>query len=593
MPPTSVRPQLAPRPRSTARRVARVTALAAAGVFAVGLALGLSGCAAPARPSAAGVAATTDHASPLSADSNSSFFADSTTPANPATPTPTSPTPTTPWDGQYVVTLHTKWFGPVHARMDMQPTATSTSAGFKANTPPDVAWSLLGGVEGAVGPILMPFIFPRGMIFTWEGDLARLAADGTPIPGEGSIGPGTLERLRIKTRIATPGAPAELIFKEDRVMGTLTVQPLRDARPRVTDFPLLAQQIKQTMPAALYDAALARDPKLQTFFEDLASGSARARDDLEFMFAGAAAARKNIEFQMPLIFPERQTHAWFETLTVAALADNAYKVGPDNELEGVAVVRFDAFLDVRQVDEAMALALRSYAKPRPDSAGVGGVILDLRTSTGVDLAAFRAAQWLITDPIDAGAYVGPAPREAGTPLPRIDLRTPSDYDLLAQTLETVGGADITIWPVDQTPFSGPTFTDPVVVVTSDRTSSTSEALVAVLKRAGRVRVVGQPTAGRPLLSREVALGQGWILRVAGYDLLAPLGADPGLKDNRGVKGASPMRAQPEGQPNGQPNGQARCWQRSVAPHIKSSGDGVDEARREMRKLIKDRIKDRG
>jgi len=87
----------------------------------------------------------------------------------------------------------------------------------------------------------------------------------------------------------------------------------------------------------------------------------------------------------------------------------------------------------------------------------------------------------------------------------------------------------------------------------------------------------------------VALGQGWILRVAGYDLLAPLGADPGLKDNRGVKGASPMRAPPKGQPNGQ----ARFWQRSVAPHIKSSGDGVDEARREMRKLIKDRIKDRG
>lgn len=539
----------------------------AAGVFAVGLVSGLSGCAAPARPSAAGVAATTP-ASSLSADSNS-FFRDSNTAPHAATPTLT---PTSPWDGQYVVTLHTKWFGPVHARMDMQP----TKVGFKANTPPDVAWSLLGGVEGAVGPILMPFIFPRGMIFTWEGDLARLAADGTPIPGEGSIGPGTLERLRIKTRIATPGGPAELIFKEDRVMGTLTVQPLRDARPRVTDYPRLAQQIKEKMPGVLYDAALARDPKLQTFFEDLASGSARARDDLEFMFAGAAAARKNIEFQMPLIFPERETHAWAQTLTVSALADNAYKVGPDNELEDVAVVRFDAFLDTMQVDEAMKVALRANDTDRR------GIILDLRTSTGVDLAAFRAAQWLITDPIDAGAYVGHAPREAGTPLPRVDLRTPSDFDVLEQTLETGGGADITIWPLEES--RGPTFTGPVVVATSDRTSSTSEALVAVLKRAGRVRVVGQPTAGRPLLSREVALGQGWILRVAGYDLLAPLGADPGLKDNRGVKGTSLSRAEPNGPP--------RFWQRSVAPHIKSSSDGVDEARREMRKLMRNQLRDR-
>lgn len=537
------------------------------------IAFNLAGCAAPARPSAAGLAATglTPTSAAATTEGDSSFFADPSA-ATSRSPAPT-PTPIAPWDGTYIVTLHTKWFGPVHARMDASPAG---ELGFKANTPPNVAWSLVGGIEGSVGQVLMPFLFPRGMIFTWNSSLPRLGPEGTPIAGEGSIGVGTLDRLRIKTRIAEPGAPAELIFKEDRVMGTLTVEPLRDAHARSTDYPRLAEQIRQKMPAMLYDPAIASDPKLAAFFDDLANGADRARDDLEFMFAGAAAARKNIEFQMPLIFPEGPPPDSIDKLTPAARTDNAYKIGPDNELENVAVVRFDAFLDTTQVDEAMRLALNTHAAPR------AGLILDLRTSTGVDLAAFRAAQWLVSEPIEAGAYLGAPRRNSGAPLPHVDLRTHSDYQVLADRLEREGGVDITVWPIELSPFSGPTFTGPVAVVTSERTSSTSEALVATLKRAGRVRVVGQPTAGRPLLSSEISLGQGWILRVARYDLLAPAGADPGLKDNRGVKNAPAVRQDDAGV--------ARSWQRSVAPDVKSSSDGVDEARKEMRAMLNARNK---
>lgn len=544
----------------------RRSTVAIAGSLAIAVA-GCAGCAAPARPSAKGLAATRAPAdTPGLALAKPSFFADADSAPNatPATPS-LSPTPVTRWDGTYVVTLHTKWFGPVHAHMDAQ----AQRNGFKANTPPNVAWSLVGGVEGSVGQVLMPFLFPRGMIFTWNSTLPRINTDGTITPGAGSIGVGTLDRLRVKTRIAAPGAPAEILFKEDRVMGTLTVHAARDAAPRTTNYPRVVEAIRDRMPDALYDASLARDPKMHTFLDDLANGAARARDDLEFMFAGAAAARKSIEFQMPLIFPEGPSPDAIQNLTMKALADNAYKAGPDNELPQVAVVRFDAFLSTSQVDEAMILALNSHAVPRR------GIILDLRTSTGVDVAAFRAAQWLISEPIDAGAYVGATMRDNGVALPRIELRTPSDYDLLVQTLERGGGADITIWPLSD----GREFLGPVVVVTSDRTSSTSEALVAVLKRTSRVRLVGQTTAGRPLLSREVPLVDGWILRVAGYDLLAPVGADPGFKDNRGVKDASPSRDE------GHSLGPLRAWQRSIVPDVKSSTDGVDEARREMRSLM--------
>lgn len=516
----------------------------------LGTSVVIAGCAAPARPSPAGLAATS-----ASGLDDSSFFAGDA--ANPST----TPTPTTPWDGQYIVTLNTKWFGPVHARMYAEPTPN----GFKANTPPNVAWSLVGGVEGSVGPLLMPFVFPRGMILTWNSSLA--GKDGTP--GEGSIGAGTLERLRLKTRISRPGEPVEIVFKDDRVVGTLTVQPVRDGATRVTDYSLLAQSIREKMPGALYDESLAQDAKVKAFFDDVALGAAKARDDLEFMFAGAAAARKNIEFQMPLVFPDGPSSASLDKLTTKALADRAYKAGPDNELAHVTVVRFDAFLDVGQVDEAMNLALKTHTAPRR------GIILDLRTSTGVDVAAFRVAQWLIAEPLDAGAYVGSIARADGTPLTHVDVRDASDFAALSNILATQGGADITVWPLSE-PRA---YRGPVIVVTSERTSSTSEALVAALKRSGRVRVVGQPTAGRPLLGREVPLGQGWTLRVAGYDLLAPQGADAGLKDNRGVKGARPTRAQADGEP--------RAWQRSVVPDVRASGDGVDEARREMVRLLDD------
>lgn len=546
------------------------TAIARAGIVVAGAWVAMSpmGCAAPARPTEAGLAATraAEDASQAVTE-QSSFFKDEPAAAVSRGMPAATPTPTSPLDGEYVVTLHTKWFGAVSARMDAQP----MEGGFKANTPPDVAWSLLGGVEGSVGPLLVPFIFPRGMILTWNSAMARVEPDGSIVAGEGSIGAGTLQRLRIKTRIASPGAPAELLFKDGRTVGTLTVRAAREANPRRTDYVLLAQQIREKMPGAIYNPAVAEDPKVGTFFTDLATGAARARDDLEFMFAGVASARKHIGFQMPLVFPKGPEPESLAHLTVAALADEAYKAGPDSELADVAVIRFDAFIEPRLIDEAMRLALHSHTTPRR------GVILDLRTSPGVDVGAFRAAQWLISEPLAAGAYVGPKMRGVATVFPRVDLRTISDYDTLSRTLEVEDAAEITIWPLDEGRAGREPYTGPVIVVTGERTSSTSEALVAALKRSGRVRVVGQATAGRPLLSREVDLGQGWLLRVAGYDLLAPVGADPGLKDNRGIKGA------PTGRRNA--DGEERFWQRSVVPDVRSSGDGVDEARKEMRRLL--------
>ncbi len=81
-----------------------------------------------------------------------------TAPAHPVRGT--GPALTLPLNGDYDVTLHTPWVGPVSTHF----TAAPTEEGFKANTRPGVAWSMIGGVEGFLGPAFAPFLFPSGMI---------------------------------------------------------------------------------------------------------------------------------------------------------------------------------------------------------------------------------------------------------------------------------------------------------------------------------------------------------------------------------------------------------------------------------------------
>jgi C-terminal processing protease CtpA/Prc len=274
---------------------------------------------------------------------------------------------------------------------------------------------------------------------------------------------------------------------------------------------------------------------------------------------------------MPLVFPKGPDAASLALLTPEARKETSWKVERDDKQADIAVVRFDSFIDASIVDEAMrdALALNPAA-----------LVIDLRSSWGVEVDALRAAQWVITEPVDAGAYVG-GPRRTATDEPtRVTIAAPSDFAALKSTLNLQNAADITLLPNPD----GQRFDGPVVVLISRRTSSTSEALTAALKRSGRVRVIGEATSGRPLLSREVDLVDGWVLRCAGFDLLAPKGAEAGLTDGRMMRsswGGSREDPSPTARMVGVRTRGDREWQRSVTPHIAERRDARAAARREI------------
>src|SRR5690606_19979101 len=103
--------------------------------------------------------------------------------------------------GVYKATVMAPMLGPVEARLTAEP----TERGFKANTRPGVAWNMIGGIEGALGQVFVPFLFPGGVILTWES-----AAPARGHIAEGWIKAGSFKNARMLTRMSAPDAPIGL-----------------------------------------------------------------------------------------------------------------------------------------------------------------------------------------------------------------------------------------------------------------------------------------------------------------------------------------------------------------------------------------------
>ncbi len=154
-----------------------------------------------------------------------------------------------------------------------------------------------------------------------------------------------------------------------------------------------------------------------------------------------------------------------------------------------------------------------------------GIILDLHTCVGVEISSLRAAAWVIDKPLDAGIFFGRDQRSTvlhgkTTDVPPVTVSDAASFVALQKTLDTRGSAHITVAP-DPNAFRGP-----VAILTSNRTSSSAELPVWLLKHSGRAKVYGEATAGRPLLAREVGVGQGWVLRIASQDFATPPATAP-------------------------------------------------------------------
>jgi hypothetical protein len=450
----------------------------------------------------------------------------------PARPTSTASVtrPADPPDGLYRVTFHTRWLGPVTTLMAFEktsePTPEGARSGFKANTRPGVAWALLGGVEQVLGPVFAPFLFPSGMILTWESTMPTAASnDGTvkPGPGEGTIGIGSLSMFRVKTRLPKAGAPYEVLFKEDRLVGLITLERVGDSPPidpetgmyawgalerkaGKTDYSALAAAVKSGLPSMLFDQKLAESDDVKGFLTDVEAISPRAEDDVEFMFAFTAAGRKYIHFQQPLAYPTENMPEW--EAMVRGREDDArpWRVTLD-EKKGIATLRFDAFLSGAETEAALIAVLEK--KPR-------GLILDLRTSPGITLAATRLASAVVDTPTGWGTLFDAAHRTQGLAgheggVKRVLVSDAASADEADRAMRANGEVVVDVAATDALAIRVP-----MAVLVSSRTSSTSEQLVGVLKRSG-VRVFGERTAGRPLVAGQRDLGQGWTLRAASFD----------------------------------------------------------------------------
>lgn len=427
----------------------------------------------------------------------------------------TAGTPSLPLTGEYDARIFTSWTGPITARFQAEP----TEEGFKANTPTGVAWDYVGGVEGALGPVMAPFLFPRGMILTWESGLPS-----GETPASGSIGAGSLASLRLHTRVWGDGRPVEVVYKDGRTIAAIGLKRASEAKATATNYQELWHAIDRTLRENIFDPALAESSQVESFVGDVRTASLGARDDLEFLFAIGASARERIKFSMPLLYPKVTEESRAVMAGVGEVV-RPYRVQRD-EASGIVTLKYEVLFDAETVRAGLQEAFAGSPT---------GLILDVRRCAGVDECAFAIASALFEKDIDAGYYFSRSARERAlkaelgvevnapdTPespdIPVVRVGDGGEESALSRAIDRDGLVRVRVTP-GELRFAGP-----VAVLTSKRTAGTAESLIAALRASERVRTFGETTAGRPMISPEFDLGQGWAMRVAAADYAAPNGA---------------------------------------------------------------------
>ncbi len=430
-----------------------------------------------------------------------------------------------PLRGEYEFTAQAPFSGRVSGRI----TAAPTEEGFVAVTRRGVAWDFIGGLPGLLGPILTPSLFPDGAILVWTSEGPN--ADGV---AEGWIGVSGLRWAGARTRLRSPSEPIELLSRDGRRVALMNLRPVDPAASAESEYPALADSIADAVKRHVYDPTIADSPTGRAYTRRLAAAAELARDDVEFIFGAVLAGRGNPRLTMPIMWKtaDPALAARFAEWPVTERA--TVRVTFDDK-NGIATLKSEGFLSVDEVEAAGA----EIAARNPK-----GLVIDLRSSPGVTLSSLRLASWLIDSPAEVGSFFGAARRTEGLggqtdSFPRVVIDGPDAIAELDATLERDGAAMVTVAP------AAGVYRGPVAVLISKRTSASCEALVALLQSSGRATVFGQPTAGKPMVSRPVPIGQGWTLWLASYDFLGPdgvslhgSGVKPDVETRRDSMGAA-------------------------------------------------------
>jgi Peptidase family S41 len=418
-----------------------------------------------------------------------------------------------PLSGDYIATFKAPVLGGVQGRF----TARPTRDGFVAATRPDVAWDMIGGLEGFLGSIFIRSLFPDGSILTWTSTSPH---DGGP--AEGILGPGDVKNASVHTRMTSVDAPVDLSTPGGPHVATMTLRATGPDDGPMADYPALAWGVERAMQEHLFDASLLKSSQVRGYLRQLKSNAKDSRDDIEFIFGAVVAGRGNLKFALPLVFTQLDPDWRSQLRALAEQGVATLKVGYDEDT-GVATLKCEAFIDAEDVDRAFEEALKHH--PR-------GILLDLSSCPGVTLASLRVASWVTGQPTDAGMFFGPSRREEARAgrlgeFPRLNLNSAESVDNIEHELDTTPGARIVVTPAEHR------FTGPVAVLTGKKTTTSAESLIWTLRSAGaaeatasgspRIRIFGQPTAGRPTLSRPIDIGPGWVVWLAALDYRPPGG----------------------------------------------------------------------
>jgi len=433
-----------------------------------------------------------------------------------------SSTPLTPFTGKYIATIHTPWTGPIRGEFQAEPTET----GFRANTRPDVAWSLIGGLEGTLGPIFAPFLFPRGMILTWESTMPT-----DEFPGVGSMGFGTRLSMRLETRIKEPGAPVEIILKDGRPVATISLKRAASLDWTPINHASLVEALRDRVARHYYDPLRAVSPEMTRYLDDVTQGTSKVKDDIEFLLVQALAARQSPKVPAILMYPKAQPPA--DELPDADDPILPYQI-IKNASTSIVTIRFDAILSEATVDECFDKALAM--NPR-------AIVVDLRQTAGLDVGVLRVLSYISPEPINSGTFVARTDRDAifsgRTPSTTIDLCTPADYAALRSAISNGTSVAATVVPLERR------FTSPVAIIIGKRAGGSTEMLASAILAHWLAPVFGEPTSGRPWLAQEIDLGQGWVARLPMAECMTShheVLTDKGVQPWKPVRGISSTQA---------------------------------------------------
>lgn len=429
-------------------------------------------------------------------------------PAQPIEPEPAADAGSVPplalQPGTYVATIYTQFCGPIRANIDLWKSGDS----LKAGTRKGVAWKMVGGLEGALGSMFAPFLFPDGRILTWETSVPDKALPTVDLltlkDGEGKIGIGTLKNLRVPTVTRARDRYTEIRYRDGSLIALLSLdrQPAEDAAP-ATDYAEIVKSAKAAFEQHCFDRNLVASSAARGFFREWESATKKSRDDLEFLFGMGAASRAKMKEGAPVVFPAGPGSAE-ESLFVGESESSLVRAKIRDD--GVAVIRVNAFYRGEGMREAIEKVKAANAK---------GVVVDLRSCVGVDISGLGLLSWLIGEEIDAGAWADNANAalldEPGfVSMPSWTIAGLEDGAAAQRTLDKDGMLHAIVKP------TADRFAGPVAVIISKNTKSSGEVFAALLAKSG-VKVYGEATAGRPQQSREFDAGQGWVVRIASDD----------------------------------------------------------------------------